>query len=86
MTETDSGTIHPEILDILTGTFKIPLAELRPDATVDSLEMDSLAVAELAVVLKERTGVDVDAGEVHKNATLAEITGHLDRATKNAAR
>ncbi|NEE60931.1 acyl carrier protein, partial [Streptomyces sp. SID8455] len=45
-------TIHPKITEVLTETFKVPAVEILPESTMDSLEMDSLAVAEFAVIIK----------------------------------
>ncbi|QXE35984.1 MULTISPECIES: acyl carrier protein [Streptomyces] len=72
--------IHPRITEVLTGTFKVPAAEILPEATMDSLEMDSLAVAEFAVIIKETLGIDTDSDALLKGATLAEITAFLDDA------
>lgn len=76
------STIHPKIIEVLTETFKVPSADIRPDATMDSLEMDSLAVAEFALVIREAIGIggDTDADRLYKDATLAEITAFIDGA------
>ncbi|MFH9762198.1 acyl carrier protein [Streptomyces anulatus] len=78
-------TIHPKITEVLTGTFKVPAAEILPESTMDSLEMDSLAVAEFAVVIKETLGVDADSQKLYKDATLADITAYIDAAVGSAA-
>ncbi|WP_335933161.1 acyl carrier protein [Streptomyces sp. PTD5-9] len=72
------STIHPRIIEVLTHTFKVPAAEIRPDSTMDSLEMDSLAVAEFAVLLRETTGGDTDLDRIPKNATLADISRFIE--------
>lgn len=72
--------IHPKVTEALTATFKVPAAEIIPEATMDSLEMDSLAVAEFAVIIKETLGIDADSDSLLKGATLAEITAFLDGA------
>ncbi len=72
--------IHPKIAEVLSETFKVPVVEIIPEATMDSLEMDSLAVAELAVIIKETLGIDADAESFLKGATLTEITAFLDEA------
>ncbi|MCG7528818.1 acyl carrier protein [Streptomyces sp. OfavH-34-F] len=74
------STIHPRITDVLSRTFKVPVAEILPDATMDSLDMDSLAVAEFAVVLREATGVELDTATLHRRTTLAQLTDHLHAA------
>ncbi|WP_405708967.1 MULTISPECIES: phosphopantetheine-binding protein [unclassified Streptomyces] len=67
------SAIHPKITEVLTHTFKVPAAEIHPGSTMDSLEMDSLAVAEFAVLIRETAG-DRDFDQLPKNATLADIT------------
>ncbi|MFF7340380.1 acyl carrier protein [Streptomyces sp. NPDC008163] len=71
------STIHPRITDVLSRTFKVPVAEILPGSTMDSLDMDSLAAAEFAVVLRETTGVELDNGTLTRGTTLAELTAHL---------
>ncbi|MFF2409431.1 acyl carrier protein [Streptomyces sp. NPDC058092] len=75
------STIHPKITEVLTHTFKVPAAEIRPDSTMDSLEMDSLAVAEFAVLIRETAGGDGDFDRLPKDATLADITRFIDATT-----
>ncbi|MFF2324524.1 MULTISPECIES: acyl carrier protein [unclassified Streptomyces] len=70
--------IHPRITEVLIHTFKVPAAEIHPDSTMDSLEMDSLAVAEFAVLIRETTGGDGDFDKLPKGATLADITRFID--------
>ncbi|MFI6062407.1 acyl carrier protein [Streptomyces sp. NPDC051286] len=72
------SAIHPQITDVLTNTFKVPAAEILPGSTMDSLEMDSLAVAEFAVIIKETLGVEANSDKLYKDATLADITMFID--------
>jgi acyl carrier protein len=74
------SAIHSQITDVLTNTFKVPAAEILPGSTMDSLEMDSLAVAEFAVIIKETLGVEADSDKLYKDATLADITTFIDAA------
>ncbi|MCX4551445.1 acyl carrier protein [Streptomyces sp. NBC_01387] len=78
--------LHPTLVDVLTNTFKVPAGELRPEATMDDLEMDSLAVAELGVIVKETLGVDADTDSAYKGATLGRITEFLNDSTAVASR
>ncbi|MCX4726930.1 acyl carrier protein [Streptomyces sp. NPDC090052] len=77
--------LHPTLVDVLTNTFKVPAVELRPEATMDDLEMDSLAVAELGVIVKETLGVDADADTAYKGATLGRISEFLTASTASTA-
>ncbi|MGW2177613.1 acyl carrier protein [Streptomyces sp. NPDC001732] len=74
------SAIHPKITEVLTHTFKVPVGEIRPDSTMDSLEMDSLAVAEFAVLLRETAEADQDFDRLPKDATLADITRFIGAA------
>ncbi|MEV7425519.1 MULTISPECIES: acyl carrier protein [unclassified Streptomyces] len=78
--------IHPKITEVLTETFKVPAAEIVPEATMDTLEMDSLAVAELAVIIKETLDVRADSDTLLKGASLAALTAYLDEATVGVGR
>ncbi|MFD5789214.1 acyl carrier protein [Streptomyces sp. NPDC127037] len=78
------STIDPRITDVLSRTFKVPVAEILPGSTMDSLDMDSLAAAEFAVVLREATGVELDTGTPARGTTLAELTAHLHAAVSTA--
>ncbi|MFJ8223828.1 acyl carrier protein [Streptomyces griseus] len=77
-------SIHPKITEVLTATFKVPAAEILPESTMDSLEMDSLAVAEFAVVIKETLGVDADSEKLYKGSTLADISAYIDAVVGGA--
>jgi acyl carrier protein len=77
--------IHPKIVGVLTDTFKVPPAEIHPESTMDSLEMDSLAVAEFAVIIKEKLGVDAGSDRLYKDATLADITRFIDETVGGVA-
>ncbi|MFD0019639.1 acyl carrier protein [Streptomyces sp. NPDC058382] len=79
------SAIHPTITEVLSRTFRVPVAEILPESTMDGLEMDSLAVAEFAVVIRERVGVELDPGTLHRHTSLAELTEFLRGAAGNAA-
>ncbi|WP_392667756.1 acyl carrier protein [Streptomyces sp. LN785] len=76
--------IHPRITEVLAHTFKVPAAEILPDSTMDSLEMDSLAVAEFAAIIKETLGIHADPDQLYRNATLADITEFIGAAVAEA--
>jgi len=77
------SSIHPRITEVLTHTFKVPADEIHPDSTMDSLEMDSLAVAEFAVLLRETMGSEADLDRLPKDATLADISRLIDAPRGN---
>lgn len=64
----------------LSETFGIDTAELRPDATFEELDVDSLALLEFALVMGERLGVTGET-ELRPGMTLAEATALVDTSS-----
>ncbi|MYW66801.1 hypothetical protein GTY65_22425 [Streptomyces sp. SID8379] len=73
------------IAAVLTEKFEVDPAAVRPDATLESLDLDSLALAELALALQEQLGVDVAESEASKQTTVAELTATLTAKHATAA-
>ncbi|MGY0019691.1 phosphopantetheine-binding protein [Streptomyces sp. cg35] len=65
------------ITEVLTEKFEVDPAAVRPGATLESLDLDSLALAELALTLQERLGVPVDGDEAAKHVTVAGLAAVL---------
>lgn len=66
--------VHPLVSAVLTGKFGVPADDVRAEASMADLEMDSLAMAEFALMLVEETGAEIDLELMHKDVTLAEIS------------
>ncbi|GGW79628.1 hypothetical protein GCM10010503_66570 [Streptomyces lucensis JCM 4490] len=81
---TSPEAVYRLVHDTLTTKFELPAAEIRPDATIGELELDSLALAELAVVLSEELGVEVTEEGVTRTTTLDEFAAGVARATAPA--
>ncbi|MFE6776700.1 acyl carrier protein [Streptomyces sp. NPDC057702] len=69
------------ITEILAEQFEVDRSVLRPESTLDELELDSLALLEFSLVLAERTGLRVSDEDVTRDLTLRQIaewieTGH----------
>ncbi|MGI5466663.1 acyl carrier protein [Streptomyces sp. CA-132043] len=74
------------LAQLLSEHFEIDADQLRPNATFDELELDSLAVMELVVVIEEQTGLELveeDLG-LGPTSTLAEAAQALNRAVDEA--
>ncbi|MGV9884633.1 acyl carrier protein [Streptomyces sp. NPDC003006] len=70
---------------ILTGKFAVPLGELTPDTRLSDLELDSLAVAELTLTLRDELHVSCTEEDLPAQATLRQIATTLDaRLAPNA--
>ncbi|MFI8169867.1 acyl carrier protein [Streptomyces sp. NPDC086081] len=72
----------------LTTTFRIPGDEVTPESTLEELEIDSLALAEFALILEQKLGVKPHSEHTTRTSRLAEITQYIDEqlALRVAAR
>lgn len=72
----------PDLARLLVEHFGLDEASLRPEATFEELEMDSIALVELVVIVEETLGVrlpDTDVG-LGLSSTLAEAAEVLAKA------
>ncbi|MFJ9380074.1 phosphopantetheine-binding protein [Streptomyces sp. NPDC101455] len=63
---------------VLTEKFEVSAESIRPEATLESLDLDSLALAELALALQEQLGVPVAEDEAAKHSTVGELVAALN--------
>ncbi|WP_030212717.1 acyl carrier protein [Streptomyces sp. NRRL WC-3626] len=75
---------YDTLRSILTGSFRVPEDEIRPELTLEQLDLDSLALTELVLVLHERLGVRIDGESVSRTATVGQVAGHLDALRASA--
>ncbi|MFJ2605698.1 acyl carrier protein [Streptomyces sp. NPDC091279] len=69
---------YDTVRSVLTTSLRVPHDEIHPDATLDQLGLDSLALAELVLVLHERFGVKIDREYADPATTLTAVVDHLD--------
>ncbi|MEV0091250.1 phosphopantetheine-binding protein [Streptomyces sp. NPDC050738] len=62
---------------VLTEKFEVAPADITPDATLESLDLDSLSLAELALSLQEQLDVKVEEYEATKATTVAGLIAAL---------
>ncbi|MGK5630900.1 acyl carrier protein [Streptomyces sp. URMC 123] len=72
--------VEAEIKEQLTGHFGVDEEQVRPEATLAELGMDSLAFMELLVILEQRAGVAVaeHLSDINPSTTLAETVSRLE--------
>ncbi len=58
--------IYASVERILIETFQVPADEVSPDATFESLELDSLDLVELSLAVEEELGVKIEDEEVEQ--------------------
>ncbi|MGW0708279.1 acyl carrier protein [Streptomyces sp. NPDC002643] len=72
---------------VLTSTFNVPDDEITPESTLQDLQLDSLAQAELLVILRNDLGVviEIDGGHVTRTSTLGALATALDELRTTGA-
>lgn len=89
-TSTDSTCTDPAadsylaICSALSETFGVEPAELRPEATFEELEVDSLALLEFAIVMSERLGVSGGDADLRPSMTLGEAAAIVEELRSQA--
>ena len=75
--------IFDTIAEVLTKQFHVEAMRIRPDATLDSLGLDSLALMEFVFAVEDRFSVRVPDGEFdprQAGLTLEHLTNVLEDA------
>ena len=74
--------------DVLATQFKVEPERVRPDATLESLGLDSLALMEFVFAVEDRFGVRIPEEKLdprQAGTTLARLAGLLDDAKQQQA-
>ncbi|MEY9997557.1 acyl carrier protein [Streptomyces sp. V4I8] len=58
---------------ILSEKFEVPESSVQPEATLKSLDLDSLAIAEFLAMLQEECGVSIRDGDLPVDATVRQV-------------
>lgn len=70
-------TARESLVTLLTGKFEVPPADIRDEALLSELGLDSLAAAELHVTLKDQHHAQDRTGEISEKLTLREAVDVL---------
>ncbi len=76
-----SVTAEQEIATLLTRTFGVEPVDVRPEASLRELGMDSLALEELRVLLEERLRIDLEDVQLTTRETVGQLTTVVDEKT-----
>ncbi|MFJ7217449.1 phosphopantetheine-binding protein [Amycolatopsis sp. NPDC098790] len=74
-------TAEQEIATLLTRTFGVEPVDVRPEASLRELGMDSLALEELGVLLEERLRIDLEDVQLTTRETVGQLTTVVDEKT-----
>lgn len=73
--------IQDEICLAISEKFGVPVEKLVPEATMESLQIDSLSMIEFMFELEDKLGISLtDSREPLK--TLADVFGEIDKAVR----
>ncbi|WP_212526477.1 acyl carrier protein [Actinospica durhamensis] len=70
---------------VMSEVLQLNVDGLRPDASREDAGIDSLAVVELSLVLKQHHGMEITDDELFELATLAEIVTLMEQRKRTAA-
>jgi acyl carrier protein len=77
---------YESLRTLLNEKFEVDAALIRPEASLEDLDLDSLAVVELFVVLQERWQVPLDEAGADGSLTVADTAALLDASLLAAGR
>ncbi|MDN3029286.1 acyl carrier protein [Streptomyces sp. S.PB5] len=70
----DHSGIRTRLVTILGDKFEVPADRITEDATLQELELDSLAVVELYVTLQEEWQIPLDDSTASDELTVGDVT------------
>ncbi|WP_410671636.1 acyl carrier protein [Amycolatopsis sp. cmx-4-68] len=71
-------TVTKEIAALLIRNFGVDPGDVRPEASLRELGMDSLALEELRVLLEERLGIDLEDVQLTSRETVGRLATVVD--------
>lgn len=71
--------LEERIQTVISDHFGLPADTVRPVATFEELDMDSLILAELALILRKELGVTVEDWELDSEMTIADMAKMLEQ-------
>jgi acyl carrier protein len=66
------STLTEQLMALLTTKVGVLETDLRPEATYDELDLDSLVLIEFALIIKKEYGVTLKEGELTPDFTVAQ--------------
>ena len=67
------------ITSILADQLRVPEISVSDDKTLEDLGADSLDVVELALLLEDEFGIEIDTAEFSVDTTVAELTALVEK-------
>ena len=70
--------VYERVSALLTEKFGVPADDIRPDATFEELDLDSLDLVEFAMAAQDELGVEITDDEAADLETLADAVTLLE--------
>jgi acyl carrier protein len=77
--------VFETLKEILVNKLKVSPIEITMDATKDDVELDSLAVVELAIILDKDLGIKISDDELAAAETIGDIVQLMQERSAAAA-
>lgn len=71
--------VYTHLTRLLTEKFEVAPGDVRPDATLEDLDLDSLASVELFLALSEHYSIVLDDGEAVPELTVAQTAELVEK-------
>lgn len=65
--------VYDHLVTLLNDKFEVEADRIAPEATLDALELDSLAIVELYVTLQEQWQIPLDDSAASGELTVADV-------------
>jgi acyl carrier protein len=72
------SAVYDRVKDMLVDKFGVPEEDIRPDATFEELDLDSLDLVEFALAAEEELGVRISDEEAEDLETLEDAVKLLE--------
>ncbi|MGH7644308.1 MAG: phosphopantetheine-binding protein [Gemmatimonadales bacterium] len=74
-----STTVYDRVAELLTNKFGVPAEDIKPEATFEDLDLDSLDLVEFSLAAEEELGVRIEDEEAAELETLDDTVKLLKR-------
>jgi acyl carrier protein len=72
------SALFESVVDVFVSRFNMDKDVVRPEATFEDIDLDSLSQIELGTSLKKKFGVDITDDEMEEISTVSEIVAKLE--------
>ncbi len=71
-------TTAEKIMEVLANHLEMDVNEISEDATLESLDVDSLDTVEIMMELEDEFGIEINASDVGTGKSVKELAEYVD--------